>query len=302
MSPEQAKGEKLDLRSDLYSVGVILYQLLTGRVPFEAENAIGVVLKHVTEDPPRPSSINPVVHPKLEAVCLKAMSKKPEDRYANARAMRADLRAAVGLASPTSSHDAALEARISMGTAKTLHALDATELVRAAEAAIAAPVLRPTSSKVTPGGTARLETAPATPSRSPIALVLAAVTALGVGVAATIIVVRLGPATTASGSNAAGPAVSSVATAPSARATVVVPPASSAHRSETTSTPPPSSRAVMEDASAATTAPPAEPPPEPSSSAPSVPATPSAASSASAPEPAPSAPPAEAARDAAAMD
>ena len=59
MSPEQGKGEKLDARSDLYSVGVVLFEMLTGRVPFEAENAIGVVLKHITEEPPRPSSLAP---------------------------------------------------------------------------------------------------------------------------------------------------------------------------------------------------------------------------------------------------
>jgi serine/threonine protein kinase len=95
MSPEQGKGEKLDSRSDLYSVGVILYQLLTNVVPFDAENAIGVVLKHITEEPTRPSRVNPNADGRLETVCLRALRKPPADRYQTAREMRLDLRAAI---------------------------------------------------------------------------------------------------------------------------------------------------------------------------------------------------------------
>jgi serine/threonine-protein kinase len=92
MSPEQGRGEKLDPRSDLYSVGVILYEMLTKRVPFDAENAIGVVLKHITEEPTPPSRVVSGVDPRLEAVALRALRKFREERHGNAREMRADLR------------------------------------------------------------------------------------------------------------------------------------------------------------------------------------------------------------------
>jgi serine/threonine-protein kinase len=92
MSPEQGRGEKLDLRSDLYSVGVILFEMLTKRAPFDAENAIGIVLKHITEEPPAPSQLVPGVDPRLDAIALRALRKFREERYPSAREMRAELR------------------------------------------------------------------------------------------------------------------------------------------------------------------------------------------------------------------
>ena len=95
MSPEQARGDKLDARSDLYSVGVVLYEMLTGRVPFVAESALGVVLRHLTEAPRLPSGQVSGVDPRLEAICMKALRKPPDARYGSAREMRAELRAVV---------------------------------------------------------------------------------------------------------------------------------------------------------------------------------------------------------------
>ena len=103
MSPEQARGEPLDARSDLYSVGVILYELLTGKAPFEAETALGVLLKHIVETAMLPSQVRPSVDRHLEAVCVKAMSKLPGDRFASAREMRTEIGATLRTETPLQS-------------------------------------------------------------------------------------------------------------------------------------------------------------------------------------------------------
>lgn len=90
-SPEHAKGTSTGEKSDLYSLGIVLYQMLTGRLPFLGESPISVALKHLQEDVEEPRKVNPLIPQSVENVILKAMRKKPEERYQSAREMLADL-------------------------------------------------------------------------------------------------------------------------------------------------------------------------------------------------------------------
>ncbi len=91
LSPEQARGEAVDARSDVYAVGCVLYELLTGEPPFTGDTPVAVAYQHVREDPKPPSEVNPSIPPALDAVVLKALSKNPLNRYQSAAEMRSDL-------------------------------------------------------------------------------------------------------------------------------------------------------------------------------------------------------------------
>jgi serine/threonine-protein kinase len=98
LSPEQARGERVDARSDLYSAGCLLYELLTGRPPFTGDSPVAIAYQHVRENPVPPSRVDPDVPAWADAIVLKAMAKSPADRYQTAADMRADLqRAASGM-------------------------------------------------------------------------------------------------------------------------------------------------------------------------------------------------------------
>ena len=97
LSPEQARGEHVDARSDLYSTGCLLYELITGAPPFTGESPVAVAYQHVREDPTPPSAYDETLSAEVDAVVLKAMAKNPANRYQSAGEMREDLlRAAVG--------------------------------------------------------------------------------------------------------------------------------------------------------------------------------------------------------------
>ncbi|MEW6424966.1 MAG: protein kinase [Bacillota bacterium] len=96
LSPEQARGQAVGPKSDLYSLGVVLYEMLTGVVPYQGDSPIAVAIKHIQEQPELPSKINPRITPWLEKVILKALSKDPGFRFASASEMGQSLQAAIG--------------------------------------------------------------------------------------------------------------------------------------------------------------------------------------------------------------
>ena len=107
LSPEQAQGHAVSAASDLYAVGIVLYELLTGRLPFDGETAVTIALKQVAEQPVAPSQLNPAIPPALDAVVLRALAKDPAQRFADAgefiaalEAVRRELPAGAGAVAP----------------------------------------------------------------------------------------------------------------------------------------------------------------------------------------------------------
>ncbi|WP_405658724.1 protein kinase domain-containing protein [Streptomyces sp. RK9] len=103
LSPEQALGRGVDARSDLYSVGIMLFQLVTGRLPFEADSPLAIAYAHVQEEPVAPSSINRSLPPAIDAIVARALKKNPNERFPTAEAMRDEcLRVAQSFQAPLS--------------------------------------------------------------------------------------------------------------------------------------------------------------------------------------------------------
>src|ERR1700743_303924 len=95
LSPEQARGERVDARSDLYSTGCLMYELLTGRPPFTGDSPVAIAYQHVRENPIPPSRLDPSLPPWAHSIVLKAMAKSPNDRYQSADEMRMDIQRAM---------------------------------------------------------------------------------------------------------------------------------------------------------------------------------------------------------------
>src|SRR5436309_2471681 len=91
LSPEQARGGEVDQRSDLYSLGIVLYELLTGKTPFEGDTPVEIAMKHLSNPPKPPSKLRPDIPRELDLVVLRALAKNPDDRYQSADEMEADL-------------------------------------------------------------------------------------------------------------------------------------------------------------------------------------------------------------------
>ena len=121
LSPEQAQGRSVTEASDLYSIGVVLFEMLTGRAPFDGDSAVAVALKHVNQPPPSPREIVPELPPELEAVVLKALAKDPAQRYTDADSFIKDLEVVEARLrqGPVDAESTAVFAPLAAGTAPT---------------------------------------------------------------------------------------------------------------------------------------------------------------------------------------
>jgi serine/threonine protein kinase len=117
MAPEQGMGQPGDERSDIYSLGVMLYQLMVGRLPYDADTPLAVVLKHINDPLPLPRSVKPDLSEPLERVILKSLAKNPTDRYQKVSEMLADLRQAVGMPADETQSDVAKGSSIKLSGA-----------------------------------------------------------------------------------------------------------------------------------------------------------------------------------------
>ena len=156
-SPEQAQGKNVDPRSDLYSLGIVLFEVVTGRPPFIGDSPVAIAYKHVQESPPRPTSLNPAIPKPLESVIARLLAKNPDQRYPSAEEVRTDLRrfrqgeplmssaggaAAAPAVEPvqTVAPQQAAPQVVAMPTGQQRAVIDTTRAIPASQAAIYEPV------------------------------------------------------------------------------------------------------------------------------------------------------------------
>ncbi len=142
LSPEQARGETVDSRSDIYSAGCLLYELLVGRPPFQGDSPVSVAYQHVREQPVPPSHLDPEITPAMDAITLKALAKDPADRYQTAGAMRADIGRLLAGQEVTARAPARLP--VGVGGAVGSSTSDATTVLAADEQHTASRAIEPT--------------------------------------------------------------------------------------------------------------------------------------------------------------
>jgi len=141
LSPEQARGAPVDARSDLYSLGIVLYEMLTGKVPFTGDAPVEIAMKHLTAVPEPPSKLRPGVPHDLDAIVMRALAKDPDQRYGSAEEMDADLaRVARGVAVSHKTEEAMTHVLAGAGAAA------AATMVTSPRTVTAPPVYRPPSS------------------------------------------------------------------------------------------------------------------------------------------------------------
>jgi beta-lactam-binding protein with PASTA domain/predicted Ser/Thr protein kinase len=138
LSPEQARGAPVDQTSDLYSAGIVLYELLTGEVPFTGDSPVEIAMKHLTEVPPRPSTLRPEIPEDLDLVVIRALAKEPADRYQSAAGMDADLETVA-----RGGHVAADTAEAATMVLSGEHGLDTTAATMALRRGATAPPVTP---------------------------------------------------------------------------------------------------------------------------------------------------------------
>ena len=132
LSPEQARGAPVTAASDLYSAGVVLYEMLTGKVPFTGDSAIEIAMKHVNDLPAPPSSLRPEIEPELDQIVLRALAKDPAERYQTAEEFIEDLErfeAGLPISRATSTAATALLAGAAVGEATELLSESPTRVV-----------------------------------------------------------------------------------------------------------------------------------------------------------------------------